>query len=336
MGMKGYKGFRKGLICKDKQYAENTIFEESEANICVNGMHFCKNPMDVLDYYPLIDNNGEMCEFSEVEAMDETLTNDEKKYCTKKLKIGARLSLVEFIKASFDVTYRQIKEEVDNVSEKENVVDNAKLAGGDNAKLAGGNGAKLAGGNWAKLAGGDNATLAGGDWATLAGGYGAKLAGGNGATLAGGYGAKLAGGNVAKLAGGDNATLAGGNGATLAGGNGAKLAGGNGAKLAGGDNAKLAGGDWATLAGGYNATLAGGNGAKLAGGNWAKLAGGKHSIMVSENGGRAKGGMGSVIVMVERNDEGEIVNYKAIQIDGDKYKEDTWYRLEDGEIKEVE
>ena len=252
MGMKGYKGFRKGLICKSKQYAENTIFEESEANICV----FCKNPMDVLDYYPLIDNNGEMCEFSEVEAMDETLTNDEKKYCTKKLKIGARLSLVEFIKASFDVTYRQIKEEVDNVSEKENVVDNAKLAGGDNAKLAGGNGAKLAGGNWAKLAGGDNAKLAGGDWATLAGGDGAKLAGGYGATLAGGYGAKLAGG--------------------------------------------------------------------------------KHSIMVSENGGRAKGGMGSVIVMVERNDEGEIVNYKAIQIDGDKYKEDTWYRLEDGEIKEVE
>lgn len=37
MGMKGYKGFRKGLICKGKQYAENTIFEESEANICVNG-----------------------------------------------------------------------------------------------------------------------------------------------------------------------------------------------------------------------------------------------------------------------------------------------------------
>ena len=264
MGMKGYKGFRKGLICKSKQYAENTIFEESEANICVNGMHFCKNPMDVLDYYPLIDNNGEMCEFSEVEAMDETLTNDEKKYCTKKLKIGARLSLVEFIKASFDVTYRQIKEEVDNVSEKENVVDNAKLAGGDNATLAGG--------NRAKLAGGDNAKLAGGNWA----------------------------------------------------------------KLAGGDGAKLAGGDWATLAGGDWAKLAGGDNAKLAGGYGATLAGGKHSIMVSENGGRAKGGMGSVIVMVERNGKGEIVNYKAIQIDGDTYKEDTWYRLEDGEIKEVE
>ena len=240
MGMKGYKGFRKGLICKDKQYAENTIFEESEANICVNGMHFCKNPMDVLDHYPLIDDNGEMCEFAEVEALDETLTNDEKKYCTKKLKIGARLSLAEFIRASFDVTYRQIKEEVESVSDKEKSGDNATLAGGYNATLAGGDNAKLAGGNNAKLAGGNGATLAGGNNATLAGGY------------------------------------------------------------------------------------------------WATLAGGEHSIMVSENGSKAKGGIGSLIVMVERNGKGEIVNYKAIQIDGDTYKEDTWYRLEYGEIKEVE
>ena len=134
MGMKGYKGFRKGLICKGKQYAENTIFEESEANICVNGMHFCKNPMDVLDHYPLIDDNGEMCEFAEVEALDETLTNDEKKYCTKKLKIGARLSLAEFIRASFDVTYRQIKEEVESVSDKEKSGHWATLAGGNRAK----------------------------------------------------------------------------------------------------------------------------------------------------------------------------------------------------------
>ena len=288
MGMKGYKGFRKGLICKDKQYAENTIFEESEANICVNGMHFCKNPMDVLDYYPLIDNNGEMCEFSEVEALDETLTNDEKKYCTKKLKIGARLSLAEFIRASFDVTYRQIKEEVESVSDKEKSGYRATLAGGCGATLAGGDNATLAGGYRAKLAGGDNATLAGGDWATLAGE--------DWATLAGGHWAKLAGGHWAKLAGGDNA------------------------KLAGGYKAKLAGGDNATLAGGCGATLAGG----------------KHTIMISENDSKAKGGIGSLIVMVERNNEGEIVNYKAIQIDGDTYKEDTWYQLEDGEIKEVE
>ena len=328
MGMKGYKGFRKGLICKGKQYAENTIFEESEANICVNGMHFCKNPMDVLDHYPLIDDNGEMCEFAEVEALDETLTNDEKKYCTKKLKIGARLSLAEFIKASFDVTYQQIKEEVDNVSEKENVVDNATLAGGNDATLAGGDGSKLAGGNDATLAGGDGSKLAGGDGSKLAGGNRATLAGGDGATLAGGDWSKLAGGDGSKLAGGDGSKLAGGNRATLAGGDGATLAGGDWSKLAGGDGSKLAGGDGSKLAGGNRATLAGGDGSKLAGG--------KHTIMISENDSKAKGGIGSLIVMVERNNEGEIVNYKAIQIDGDTYKEDTWYQLEDGEIKEAE
>lgn len=29
--MKGYKGFNKGMICRGKQYAENTVFEEPEA-----------------------------------------------------------------------------------------------------------------------------------------------------------------------------------------------------------------------------------------------------------------------------------------------------------------
>lgn len=31
--MKGYKGFEKGMICRGKQYAENTVFEEDSAEI---------------------------------------------------------------------------------------------------------------------------------------------------------------------------------------------------------------------------------------------------------------------------------------------------------------
>jgi hypothetical protein len=99
--MKGYKGFRKGLICKGKQYAENTVFEE-EAVICKNGMHFYKNPFDVLDYYGFVDENGHMNEFAEVEALAETDTNDDKKYCTTKLKVGAKLSFAGFVKACVD------------------------------------------------------------------------------------------------------------------------------------------------------------------------------------------------------------------------------------------
>ena len=262
--MKGYKAFNKGLICRDKQYAENTVFEEESAEICKIGMHFCKNPLDTLDYYPLIDNKGNITEFAEVEALDDAKTNDNKKFCTKKLKIGAKLNLSQFIKASVDVTYQNIKSEVDKKLLK-------ATAGGDNAKLAGGDNATLAGGYYAKLAGGDYATLAGGYYATLAGGY------------------------YATLAGGDNA------------------------KLAGGDNATLAGGDNATLAGGNNATLAGG----------------ENSIIVGDNHSIAKGKKGAVIVLIERDNNCNIIDFKAVQVDGEKIKEDVLYKLKNGEFVEV-
>lgn len=69
--MKGYKAFEKGMICKGKQYTENTVFEENEAVICQSGMHFCKEPLEVLGYYPLVDDNGNISEFAEVESLDE-------------------------------------------------------------------------------------------------------------------------------------------------------------------------------------------------------------------------------------------------------------------------
>ena len=73
--MKGYKGFNKGLICRGKHYAENTVFEEETAEICKSGMHFCKNPFDVLNYYGFVNDNGELNEFAEVEALDDSKTD---------------------------------------------------------------------------------------------------------------------------------------------------------------------------------------------------------------------------------------------------------------------
>ena len=100
--MKGYKGFEPGLICRGKQYAENTVFEEEEAEICSYGMHFCENPFDVLDYYGFINDTGDFNEFAEVEALEEVKTDDNRKFCTKKLKIGAKLSISKFINACVD------------------------------------------------------------------------------------------------------------------------------------------------------------------------------------------------------------------------------------------
>lgn len=65
-------------------------------------MHFCENPLDVLDYYPLVDENGDIVEVAKVEALDECRTNDSKKYCTKRLKIGVKLSLARFVKAAIN------------------------------------------------------------------------------------------------------------------------------------------------------------------------------------------------------------------------------------------
>ena len=135
--MKGYKAFGKGLVCRGKQYSENTVFEEETAELCKSGIHFCENPLDTLDYYPLIDDAGNLVEVAEVEALDEVKTEGNKSV-TKKIKIGAKLSLVGFIKASIDFLF----EKADKTRKK----DSSQLAAsGDYSKLA-------ASGDYSKLA----------------------------------------------------------------------------------------------------------------------------------------------------------------------------------------
>jgi len=64
--MKGYKAYNKGLTCRGFQFKEGETYEEKKAAICDSGFHFCKNPMDVLNYYSLVDS-----EFTTVEAIGE-------------------------------------------------------------------------------------------------------------------------------------------------------------------------------------------------------------------------------------------------------------------------
>ena len=102
MNKKYYKAFEKGLVCRGKQYQENTIFEEEKAKVCRSGMHFCENPLDVLGYYDLVNSDGELPEFAEVEPLAEIKTDDSIKFCTKKIKIGAKLSFSSFVKACIE------------------------------------------------------------------------------------------------------------------------------------------------------------------------------------------------------------------------------------------
>ena len=105
---KGYKAFNPGMICRDKQYAENTDYEEVGGTICEKGMmHYCVNPFDVLNFYDLVDESGKFSDFAEVKALDQPISGSDGKFATKKLHIGAKLSFAGFIKACIDYTKEQ-------------------------------------------------------------------------------------------------------------------------------------------------------------------------------------------------------------------------------------
>ena len=135
--MKGYKAFKPGLVCDPEgrrfQYAENTVFEMEESPVvCQRGFHFCKYPLDVLDYYPLINDDGTMNEFAQVEALDDCVTDDDKKYSTRKIRIGAKFGLKELVQAAVTFDYTSIKRKDGEVLA--NKKDSAKMASsGENA-----------------------------------------------------------------------------------------------------------------------------------------------------------------------------------------------------------
>ena len=103
MNEKGYKAYEPGLICRGKQYTENTDFEEQGGSICSAGMmHYCVNPFEVLNYYPLVRADGKFSDFTSVTALEPPVTDDGEKFATKKIHIGAKLGLDGFVKACVD------------------------------------------------------------------------------------------------------------------------------------------------------------------------------------------------------------------------------------------
>ena len=79
---KGFKAFEKGLICRGKQYKEGEIFEENEIKICEKGMHYCENPLDVLDFYDLTTS-----EFAEIEDVGNAKKEDNKSVTNNFFKV---------------------------------------------------------------------------------------------------------------------------------------------------------------------------------------------------------------------------------------------------------
>ena len=150
--MKAYKGFNKDMTCtptdgKPFQYKEGETYEEPEADLCTKGFHACLDPLDCLNYYNICDSVYREVELDDVS--DQREKNDTK-VCGRKIRIGAKLSIKDIVKASVDFTMDRVKKEGGT-----NSGNFAKLASsGYSAKLASsGDSAQLASsGNFAKLA----------------------------------------------------------------------------------------------------------------------------------------------------------------------------------------
>ena len=136
MSVKGYKAFNKGMICRGKQYEENTTYEESRNKICEAGvMHFCENPFDVLNYYQLVDENGDISDFADVEAIGDVYKKEDKT-ATNKLHIGAKLGLKGFVKACVDFTIEKARVESGKENETDSSGDSAQIgSSGDYAQI---------------------------------------------------------------------------------------------------------------------------------------------------------------------------------------------------------
>lgn len=96
-------------------------------------------------------------------------------------------------------------------------------------------------------------------------------------------------------------------------------------------------------AGDRGAAMAGYRGAATAGDGGAATARGKASTgynglsVARGKNVQVKGGIGAILVIAEeRDDTYDIVDWKAVAVDGEVVKADTWYRLENGELVEVD
>lgn len=345
--IEGFKAFdtnKEGkMSCRNFVYEENHSYVYNEKiRPCESGFHFCKNPLDVLNYYSVIDDNMNIrSAFAKVKGSGEIIEEGDK-CCCSKIKIEKKLGFSDFILEAIKAILKACKTEsfIGYPLQLASNINKSQLASnGDCSRLASsGNESQLASnGNGSSLsASGHNSKLvSNGDCSQLA-------SSGNESQLASsGYSSKLAStGHYSQLASsGNNSQLA-------SSGYNSKLASsGNNSKLASsGDWTKLvSSGDYSKLAssGDYSKLVSSGDNSKLASsGDDSKLASSGDNCIIAGIGYKniVKGKIGSWIVLAEYDNKHpcRIKSVKTALIDGKKIKADTFYKLKNGRFVETE
>ena len=256
-----YKGFDKNLKCRGFQYEVGKEYEmDGDIKCCERGFHACESPLEVFDYYDMLNSR-----FAEVEHSGEIDKEENTtKVCSSRIKVKAELKLADIINLGVewikDITSpSKLKKETD-------LNDN-----GNNSAQIGSSG------------------------------YSAKIG-------SSGYSAQIgSSGDYAKIgSSGDYAQIG-----------------------SSGDSAQIG-------SSGYSAKIG-------SSGDYAKIEStGNHSVvMTAGNNSIAKAKIGSWITLAEwkkdhKDGKWKPVCVKTEQVDGEHIKANTFYKLVDGEFKEVE
>ena len=97
--IKSYKAFDKNMQCRNFQYEVGKEYEmDGEIKCCNRGFHACKNPLEVWNYYDML--NSRFAEVEQSGKIDEE--GDSTKVCSSHIKIKAELKLADIIKVGVE------------------------------------------------------------------------------------------------------------------------------------------------------------------------------------------------------------------------------------------
>jgi hypothetical protein len=167
----GFKAATHELKCRDHQFEVGQTYTiDGDPIQCKRGFHFCTNPLDVWNYYPLIQDDGKLTRYMTVEAVG-AVKHDGDKSVTASIATRAELTLPAFIKAAVDGIIRLCKPS-DGVTAASGNYSQLAASGYGSRLAASGYGSRLAieGTNGVAMSVGNRSTVTGidGTWVSLA------------------------------------------------------------------------------------------------------------------------------------------------------------------------
>ena len=339
--IKSYKGFDKDMKCRDFQYEVGKEYNmDGEIKCCKQGFHACKSPLEVWDYYDMLNSR-----FAEVEQSG-NIDEEEKstKVCSSHIKIKAELKLADII----NIGVEWLK---DITSPSKVKTDGVLNDNGDRKKQIGSSGdyAQIgSSGDYAQIgSSGDSAKIGSSGYSAKIGSSGDSAQIGSSGDSAqigsSGYSAQIgSSGDSAQIGSSGDSAKIGSSGYS------AKIgSSGDYAQIgSSGDYAQIgSSGDSAKIgSSGYSAKIgSSGDSAQIgSSGDYAQIdSTGEDSVIMCAGGNsKAKAKIGSWITLSEWKWSDEKERYvpvcvKTEYVDGENIKADTWYQLKNGKFVEV-